>query len=175
MISPILYLPEFFGFSIEVYIICFIIAIAIFLISRLFLKRSIKNSRNRTILTWAITIVATPLIYISLIVILIFWISYTPSRSFDKSKWLSNQDQRFEMAGDLISSKMLMSKDTSEVKQILGSLSGRYDATSEAELQAYWIYDMGMGGGGLGFMFHNLIVKFHNNKVIAVEHRKIRD
>ena len=33
---------------------------------------------------------------------------------------------------------------------------------------------MGFGGGGLGFMFHHFIVKFDNNKVLNVEHAKLR-
>jgi hypothetical protein len=34
---------------------------------------------------------------------------------------------------------------------------------------------MGMGGGGLGFLFQNLIIRFDKEKAVSVEHAKIRD
>ena len=73
------------------------------------------------------------------------------------------------MALDLIDSKLLMGKDTNQVKQLLG------DPTFGMNNENSYIYDMGFGGGGLGFMFHHLIVKFESNKVVSVEHAKIRD
>jgi hypothetical protein len=73
------------------------------------------------------------------------------------------------MAGDIIDSKMLIGKDTNQVRQILG------DATWGMNNDSSFVYDMGFGGGGLGFMFHHLVVKFDNNKVVSVEHAKIRD
>ncbi len=82
--------------------------------------------------------------------------------------WQTDREGRFQMAGDIIESKRLLGKDTSQVKQILGDAAwGNSDST--------FVYDMGFGGGGLGFMFHHLIVKFDNNKVVLVEHAKIRD
>lgn len=123
---------------------------------------------TRKVATWAITLIATPLIYFALIRLLMFWITYTPSRDFDKVQWHKDREGRFQMAGDIIQSKMLLGKDTSQVKQILGdAVWGNSDST--------FVYDMGFGGGGLGFMFHHLIVKFENNKVVSVEHAKIRD
>ena len=98
-----------------------------------------------------------------------FWITYTPSKDFDKAEWLKDREGRFQMAGDIIESKMLLGKDTSQVKQILG------DPTRGMKNDNNFGYDMGFGGGGLGFMFHHLIVKFDNNKVVSVEHAKIRD
>jgi len=38
-----------------------------------------------------------------------------------------------------------------------------------------WTYDMGIGGAGLGFLFHSLVKKFDNNHVVAVEHSEVRD
>jgi hypothetical protein len=128
----------------------------------------IKADRTRKVTTWAITLIATPLIYFALIRLLMFWITYTPSRDFDKAQWLKDREGRFQMAGDIIESKMLLGKDTSQVKQILGDAAwGNCDST--------FVYDMGFGGGGFGFMFHHLIVKIDNNEVVSVEHAKIRD
>lgn len=68
------------------------------------------------------------------------------------------------MANSIIDSKILIRKDTNQVKQILGKPTLQNDFTKE------WIYDMGMGGGGLGFLFHNLIFKFNSYRVTAVLH-----
>ena len=74
------------------------------------------------------------------------------------------------MAGNIIKSKMLIDKDTSQVKQILG------EPTSTNASTQVWTYDMGIGGGGLGFLFHYLYLKLDSKgKVISVEHIEIPD
>jgi hypothetical protein len=175
MTFTLLDVPQLFGLSIEVYIICFIIALATFFVCRRLLKMFVKTDKTRKIATWSITLLATPLIYLGLIRLLVFWITYMPGRAFDKSQWLTDREGRFQMAGDIIKSKMLIGKDTNQIKQLLGDPTWRNDTTYQAELKNSWFYDMGMGGGGLGFMFHNLIVKFDKNKVVVVEHGKTQD
>ena len=73
------------------------------------------------------------------------------------------------MANNIIKSKMLIGNDTNQIKQMLG------EPTRSAGTTVQWTYDMGMGGGGLGFIFHSLLVKFKNQKVFSVEHGKISD
>ena len=73
------------------------------------------------------------------------------------------------MAGDIIESKMLIGKDAKQVRQILG------DPTWGMSTDSSYTYDMGFGGGGLGFMFHRLLVKFDAKKVLSIDHVKIRD
>jgi len=169
MTPTILDIPVIFGLSIDVYFILLIIAIPTFLFWRWLLKKYITVDRTRKIATWSATIIGTPIIYVGLIMLFMLGMSYTPSRDFDKSQWLTDREGRFQMAGDIVSSKMLISKDTTEVKQILG------DPTWRQPTIATWTYDIGMGGGGLGFMFHNLVIKFDKGKVVAVIHGKIRD
>jgi hypothetical protein len=164
-----------FGLSIEVYFILLIIAIPIFFFWRWLLKKYIKSDKTRKIATWSATLIATLVIYVGLIMFFMFGITYTPSKDFDKSQWLSDKEGRFKMAKDIISSKMLIGKDTNQVKELLGAPTWRSDTTFQAELMDSWFFDMGVGGGGLGFMFHNLIVKFDKNKVRAVEHGKAQD
>ncbi len=168
MTSTFLDIPVLFGLSIEVYLICIIIAVTTFFFCKWLLKKFVKTEiRKFTALT--IAIVATPLIYLGLIRLLIFWITYTPSKDFEKSQWLTHKEERFQMAGDIIKSKMLVGKDTTEIKQILGDPTWRQDTMNA------WTYDMGMGGGGLGFLFHSPVIKFDNNHVVAVEHSEVRD
>ena len=83
---------------------------------------------------------------------------------------MTGKEGRFEMASDIIKSKMLIGKDTAQVKQILGEPAWGGDTTK------VWTYDMGFGGSGFGSLFHNLNLQLDNKgKVISVEHIKIRD
>ncbi len=168
MTLTLLDIPELFGLSIEVYIICLLIAVTIFFFCRWVLKKFIKIEKTKQVVTWTVTLVATPIIYLGLIQLLMFAFTYTPSRDFDKSEWLTDKEGRFQMAGDIIKSDMLIGKDTSQVKQLLGDPTWGMNNSS-------FVYDMGFGSGGLGFMFHHLIIKFDSNKVISVEHGKIHD
>jgi hypothetical protein len=162
-------IPVVFRLGIEVYIICIVIAVTTFFLCKWIFKNFIKTERTRKFIAVAIAVVATPLIYLGLIRLLVLGITYTPSKDFDKSRWMIEKERRFEMAGDIIRSKMLISRDTTEVKQILGDPTGRQNTINA------WTYDMGMGGGGLGFLFHILVVKFENNRVVGVEHAEVRD
>lgn len=168
-------IPVILGLSIEVYFILLIIAIPTFFFWRWLLKKYIKVDRTRKIATWSATLIVTPIIYVGLIMFFMFGMTYTPSKHFDKSQWLSDKEGRFQMAGDIISSNMLLGKDTNQVKQILGEPTWGSDSIWRHDTVNTWAYDMGMGGGGLGFLFHNLIIKFDKEKVVAVEHAKISD
>ncbi|MCF1717042.1 hypothetical protein L0U88_20535 [Flavihumibacter sp. RY-1] len=175
MTVTLLDIPVIFGLSIEVYFFLVIIAIPTFLFWRWLLKKYIKGDRTRKIATWSATLIGTPIIYVGLIILFMFGMTYTPSRNFDKSEWLTDRERRFQMAGDIITSKMLLNKDTNQVKQILGEPTWGSDSTWRQDTINIWTYEMGMGGGGLGFLFHNLIIKFDKEKVAAVEHTEIRD
>ncbi|MDB6151547.1 MAG: hypothetical protein JWQ44_2995 [Chthoniobacter sp.] len=163
-------IPVIFELSIEVYFILLFIAVPTFFFWKWLLKKYIKVDHTRKIFTWFATLVLTPIIYIGLISLLMFGMTYTPSKDFDKSQWLADKEGRFQMAGDIIKSKILIGKDTNQVKQLLGAPTWVGDTTY------VWTYDMGFGGGGLGFLFHHLNLKLDNeSKVTSVEHVKIRD
>jgi len=175
MLLILLDIPVIFGLSIEVYFILLAVAIPTFFFWRWLLKKIIKVDRTRKIVTWTATLIGTPLIYGGLIMLFMFGITYTPSKDFDKIQWLTDKEGRFQMAGDITTSKMLIGKDTTQVKQILGEPTWGGDSTWRQDTINTFTYDMGMGGGGLGFMFHNLIIKFDKGKVVSVDHVKIRD
>lgn len=162
-------IPVLLGLSIEVYFILLIIAIPTFLFCKWLLNKYIKVDRTRKIATWSATLIGTPLIYVGLITLFMFGMTYTPSKDFDKSQWLKDREGRFQMAGDIIDRKILISKDTNEVKHLLGDPTWRQDAIKA------WTYDMGWGGGGLGFLGHYLVLKLNNGNVVEVEHAKVRD
>jgi hypothetical protein len=165
-----LYIPIVFGLSLEVYFILFSIFIPTFFFWKWILKKYIKVAKTRKIATWLATLVVTPFIYLGLIILFIFLMSYTPSKKFDKPQWLADKEERFQMADDIIESKMLIGKDTNQVKQILGEPPWR-DTTANK-----WTFDLGCGGGGFGFLFHYLDLHLDKKSVVtSVKHIKIRD
>ncbi len=167
MIFTFIDILKLYGLNVEFYIIFLIIVVTTFFLVQWLFKNIIinKRARNLTALTIA---VAIPIFYFGLISLVMFQITYTPNKEFDKSQWLTDKEARFQMANEIINSKMLISKDTNQVKEILSDPTWRSDKM--------WTYDMGFGGGGLGFLFHHLYVKLDNEgKVISVVHVEIRD
>ena len=167
--THLLEIPVFFGLSIEVYFILLCISIPTYFFWRWFFKKRICDKTKRNISVWVSTIILTPIIYVGLIGIFIFFITREPSSDFDKSKWLTDKERRFSMGDDIVKSKILLGKDTNQVKQLLGQ------PTWQDSLNISWTYDMGNGGGGLGFLFHNLSVQFDKAKVVKVDHIRIKD
>jgi hypothetical protein len=170
MAISLLEIPTILGFSIEVYLILLLISIPTFLFWRWAFKKTIRVDRRRIIFAWVATIIVTPVIYVGLITLFMIGLFYTPSKDFDRSLWRTDREGRFQMANDIIKSKMLIGKDTAQIKQLLGNPTWGGDSTNE------WNYDMGFGGGGLGFLYHRLNLKLDTNKlVLSVEHIELRD
>ena len=153
----------------ENFIFYIIIALPTFFILRWLFKKLIWTDRNITMTALAGTVILTPLLYLCAVSIFFSILFYEPEKNFNSSKWLTDTAHRYQMAKDIIESKILIGKNQHQVIQILGF------ATNEFPERNLWNYDMGEGGGGLGFMFHNLEVVFDKNKVIAVYHGKIQD
>ena len=164
-----------FGWSLQAYIICFLIALTSFFILKWLLRRFIDHGKKRTIVAVATALSLSPFIYLGLIHLMLFAFSYTPHRHFNKTDWEKYKEIRHQMAEDIINNKMLIGKDSFQVKDLLGEPDGRGNMNSPEKYRNSWLYEMGVGGGGLGFMFHRLIIIFDQNKIVRVEHAKIRD
>ncbi|MCC7028440.1 MAG: hypothetical protein IT265_15880 [Saprospiraceae bacterium] len=82
---------------------------------------------------------------------------------------MTNKEERFEMADDLIIRQILKEKDSTQVKLFIGMPNW------QDSLNMKWTYDMGSGIVGFGLYFHTLIITFSSNKVIKVEHIRIPD
>ena len=155
------YLPTIFGISIEVYFIVAILGIPTFFIWRWLFNKFIKVKRNRKIATWTATIVTTPILYMGLILLWIFSMSYHPTQTFDKEKWFTEREKRYELSTDIIESKMLINKTKAEVRQILGD-EGNLDESD------YWNYDLGFRPGIVNIDPDVLDIEFINQKVASV-------
>jgi len=172
----ILDIPELFGLSIEVYFILTLIAVPTFFFCRWLFRKFKMSDKARKVAAWITTLILTPAIYIGLVLLLLFGLSYTPSIDFDRSQWLADREGRFQMATDIIKTKMLIKKDTIEVKGLLGEPTWGTDSTWKSDAISTWTYDMGFGGGnGIAGLMHNLVITFDKGHVVTVKHVKIQD
>ena len=170
MTHTFLDIPVIFRLSIEVYFILLIIAVPTFFFWKWLLKKYIKVDSKRRIATWIFTFITTPIIYVPLVLLFVFGLPFEPGRNFNKHEWLTDREGRFQMANDIINSKVLIGKDTTEVKQILGEPSWKENG------HTMWTYDMGWGGGWMSSLFHNLnLTVDRQGKVVLVEHVEIKD
>lgn len=155
--------------SIAVYIINLVIGIMTFFILRWTLKKFVNTRKLRIVLTWAGTIVLTPVIYIGLTITFVSILFYQPTRGFDREKWLADKEKRYEMRNDIVESEILKNKDKKEVAELLGLPDFGSDTTN------IWNYDLGTSGAGLGWQFNSLIVTFDKELVTKVEKKEITD
>ena len=89
--------------SIEVPIIVLILAFPIYFLSKWILKKwNFGNEKNRKYLAIIPSVVLSPIVYIGLIYLWIFSISYYPTNDFDKQTWESNPEERYKMSEDII-------------------------------------------------------------------------
>jgi hypothetical protein len=159
--TTILYISTLFGVGIEVYFILLALGIPTFFIWRWLFKKIIKVDKTRKIATWTATLIATPLIYIGIIMLWLFSISYYPTHDFDQEKWFANKETRYELSEDIIESEMLIGKTKSEVRQILGD-EGNTDESNN------WNYYLGFRPGFVIIDPDVLDIEFKDGKVVKV-------
>ena len=103
--------------SIEVPIIVLILAIPIYFLSKWILKKwNFGNEKNRKYLAIIPSIVLSPIVYIGLIYLWIFSISYYPTNDFDKQTWESNPEERYKMSEALFIGQVHKNKRSHQTK-----------------------------------------------------------
>jgi hypothetical protein len=166
MTISLLDIPVIFGLSIEVYFILIALGIPTFFFWRWLFKKYIRVDKTRKIWTWLATILLTPCIYIGIILLWIFSVSYYPNRDFDKQKWFDDKDKRYELSKDIIGSKMLIGKSKVQVRQLLGDEADNKDSLN------VWTFGLGIRPELFNIDDSYLQVEFDNEKVINVEQHK---
>lgn len=158
----------------EVIFIVSVIALIFYLVISKFLKNNIKDNYFRIFIGLIISIMFGIIFYVFSVAGLIYFLTKEKSRDFDKKDWiLLNEDiekrlHRYEMIDDLIDSRVLIDKDSIQVKELLGKPN--YKNTNEN----VWTYEAGTGGG-FGFVYHFLEIYYKKNKVQKIEHKRIQD
>ena len=158
----------------EVIFIVSVIALIFYLVISKFLKNNIKDNYFRIFIGLIISIMFGIIFYVFSVAGLIYFLTKEKSRDFDKKDWIIlNEDiekrlHRYEMIDDLIDSRVLIDKDSIQVKELLGKPN--YKNTNEN----VWTYEAGTGGG-FGFVDHFLEIYYKKNKVQKIEHKRIQD
>jgi hypothetical protein len=148
--------------SIEVPIIVLILAIPIYFLSKWILKKwNFGNEKNRKYLAIIPSVVLSPIVYIGVIYLWIFSISYYPTNDFDKQTWESNPEERYKMSEDIIESKMLIGKTKQEIVELLGNDFYSYSENHIA-------YGLGFIPGLFNIDPDVLDIYFENGKVTKV-------
>lgn len=107
--------------SIEVPIIILILALLIYFLSKWLLKKlNLGNAKSRRYLATIPAIILSPVLYVGIILIWMFSISYYPKIDFNKQQWHQNKEERYKMSEDIINTDMLIGKTKEEVISILG-------------------------------------------------------
>ena len=160
--NHLLYIPELFGISIEVYLIVIVIGICTYFFWSWLFKKTIKDNKKRKIATWCSTIFLSPIIYILIMLSFFYFLTYYPTYDFDKEKWKSNSENRYELSEDIIESKILIGKTKTEVIEILGEPDGNKE-------ENYWSYYLGYVPSLFNIDPDFLDINFENNKVVTVK------
>tara|TARA_R110000868_G_scaffold230864_1_gene484125 strand:+ start:226 stop:684 length:459 start_codon:yes stop_codon:yes gene_type:complete len=147
----------------EVPIIVLLLAIPTYFICKWLLgKLKIGNQNNRKFLAIIPTIILIPIIYVGLIAIWIFSVSYYPDKVFDQNEWNSTVKERYEMSRDIIESNILIGKTKKEVTELLG-----HDFYSHGE--NHISYELGHVPGLFNIDPDYMDIYFENGKVNKVE------
>ncbi len=154
--------------SAELPFISLIISIPTFFLLRWILKRFLKDKKTRNWTSLIGTIIITPILYYCLIIAFFSYLFYEPQYDFEKERWLSDKNSRFEMRDNLIKSRILNGKTKSEIVELIGKSEGD-DSTD------IWTYNLGMSGAGFGWQFNSLQLTFKNGKVADVKKQEIVD
>ena len=149
--------------SIEVPFIILIISVPLYFLTRwMFKKWNIGSEKNRKYIAIIPSILISPIIYVGIIVIWIFSISYYPTKPFDKTEWKDNVEERYKMSSDIIESEMLIGLTKEEVIEILGD---EYYSYNDNLIH----YGLGFVPGLLNIDPDALDIYFENGKVVRVD------
>ncbi|PTQ95597.1 hypothetical protein C8P68_105102 [Mucilaginibacter yixingensis] len=145
----------------EVPVILLVLATPVFLFWYWFYRKRIASKVKRRFFIWISTVISTPIFYATLIGIWIFCITYYPNRDFDRKRWIRDKQKRYELAKDIIDSKMLIGKNKSEVSALLGVDENKIDNND-------WYYYLGFVPELVNIDQDVLQVSFRNGRVYYV-------
>ncbi len=146
----------------EVPVIILILAVPVYFLTKLIFNRlKLGNEKNRKYLAIIPTVIFSPLLYVGIIMIWVFSVSYYPETDFSKQEWKENKEERYKMSNDIIESEMLIGKTKEEVIELLGDDFYSYD-------EGHIAYDLGFVPGLFNIDPDVLDIYFENSKVTKV-------
>jgi hypothetical protein len=152
---------DFLGISLEVYLILLVLSIPCYFLWRWLFTKFIKVVIARKVAIWTATIILTPLLYIGLMTLILFIMTYYPNREFNSDNWKNMPEKRYELSRDIINNKRLTGKSKAEIKNLLGY--GDKDVKSND-----WYYDLGYRPELFNIDPSILEIRFQGDSVIDV-------
>ncbi len=148
--------------SIEVPIIILILAIPSYFLCKWILKKlNFGNDKNRKFIAIIPAVLFSPIMYVGIIYLWIFSVSYYPTNDFDKQEWKTNSEERYKMAADIMESELLIGKTKAEIMALLGDDFYEYNDNHIA-------YNLGFVPGLFNIDPDVLDIHFKNGIVISV-------
>jgi hypothetical protein len=133
-----------------------------FLFLFVFNKKNIGPKKYRKYITIIPTVIISPILYVMIITLWIFSISYYPKEKFDTIKWHENTEERYKMSAYIIENKILIGKTKEEIIKLLGNDYHKREKDSIG-------YYLGFVPGLFSIDPDVLIIYFENGIVIKVK------
>ena len=150
----------------EVPIIILILAIPFYFLSGcVFKKIKLGNEKNRKYLAIIPALIISSVVYVGIVLIGMFSMTYYPNIDFNKQKWDKNQEERYKMSKNIIKSEMLIGKTKEEVIELLGEDYHTYDDN-------HIFYDLGFLPELFNIDPDVLDIYFENGIVVKVEQHR---
>ncbi len=115
-----LLLPQFFGISVEVYLIICVLFVVHYFAFRWLLRKRVADPGKRKLIAAVVSLVAAPVVYVGIALLVIFSMTWYPKRPFDRNAWLADTEHRYEYADDLVDDQRLIGSTRAEVVALLG-------------------------------------------------------
>ncbi len=146
------------------YLAQFLIMLVLAVILFFLFRWTFRRFKRRDIWAAVCAAIVSPAIYTLIILVVLFYVNSAPERVFDRDWWLNNGNKRYEMAGDIINSGMLLGKTKQEVVSLLGN---DYVSNENEEAQSIG-YDLGFSSESMNLPDRMLNIEFDGDKVINV-------
>lgn len=147
--------------KITLYILTILVSIPSVIIWNWFFKKIIRSDTPLKLTSWLATFAMMPVIYKLIVVPWYLGLSFFPSRNFNKEKWHSVAEKRYEMSEDIIDRDILIGKTKTDIQLLLG----KAENTSENN---QWEYVLGSRPGLFVIYPDILQITFQNEKAVKV-------
>lgn len=115
-----LHLPQVVGISLEVYLIIGVLFVVHYFAIRWLLRKRVAEPGKRKLIAAVVSLVAAPVVYIGIALLVILSMTWYPKRDFDRAGWLADTEHRYEYADDLVDEQRLIGLSRAEVVAMLG-------------------------------------------------------
>ena len=148
----------------EALLLILFLSLPSFFVWRGLVGRWVKRPVSRNLVAGVVTVLATPVVYATLIFLWVAVASYYPKREFDQTHWVQDKEKRYEMSKAIIDDKLLIGKTKSEVRQMLGHENN----DNNTDASDYWRYYLGYAPAMFSIDYDVLDIYFEKGKVVRV-------